>query len=61
LVHSPDTFDDFEQHYPELIAVDASGFSRNRVDFIEREREEMQRLTTASEIDENVWVSTGVR
>lgn len=51
-----DPFDIFERNHPHLIAVDGSGFSRHRVDFIEREREEMQRFTEASEIDENVFV-----
>jgi dual specificity MAP kinase phosphatase len=39
-----------------LVAVDSSGFSRNRVDFLEREREEMARLTRASPIAEGVWL-----
>lgn len=52
-----DGFDVFEEYYPDLVAVDSSGRSAKRVDFIEREREEMQRLTKATEIDTNVWVS----
>ncbi|UZJ53863.1 hypothetical protein CBS101457_003183 [Exobasidium rhododendri] len=51
-----DSFDAFEREFPHLISVDAGGFSRNRVDFIEREREEMQRFTEATEIDDNVWM-----
>ncbi|EPQ31721.1 uncharacterized protein PFL1_01054 [Pseudozyma flocculosa PF-1] len=51
-----DPFDAFERCCPELVAVDGCGFSRNRVDFVDREREEMQRLTAASEIDDNVWL-----
>lgn len=51
-----DSFDTFEHYFPHLVAVDGSGFSRNRVDFIDREREEMQRFTEASEIDDNVFM-----
>jgi dual specificity MAP kinase phosphatase len=51
-----EAFDIFEEEHPHLIAVDGSGFSRQRVDFIDREREEMQRFTTASEIDTNVFI-----
>lgn len=46
----------FEKDYPNLVAVDSQGYTRNRVDFVDREREEMQRLTTASAIDDNVWL-----
>lgn len=51
-----DPFEVFERHFPHLVAVDGSGFSRNRIDFVEREREEMQRFTEASEIDDNVFM-----
>lgn len=51
-----DSFDVFERQYPHLVSVDGSGFSRQRVDFVDREREEMQRFTEASEIDENVFM-----
>lgn len=51
-----DSFDVFEREQPHLIAVDGSGFSRNRIDFVERERDEMQRFTEATEIDDNVWM-----
>ncbi|KDN52204.1 hypothetical protein K437DRAFT_261601 [Tilletiaria anomala UBC 951] len=55
-----DPFDVFEEQFPELVSVDSAGRSANRVDFVDREREEMQRLTRASEIDTNVWLgSTG--
>ncbi|KAN0061584.1 tyrosine/serine/threonine protein phosphatase pps1 [Thecaphora frezii] len=49
-------FEVFEQSFPDLVAIDSCGYSRNRVDFVDREREEMQRLTAASEIDDNVWL-----
>lgn len=51
-----DTFGEIEKKTPHLVAVDHAGYSRNRVDFVDREREEMQRLTAASPIDENVWL-----
>ncbi|CAO1623525.1 unnamed protein product [Jaminaea pallidilutea] len=50
-------FSAFERSLPHLVAVGSDGFSRNRVDFVEREREEMQRLTAASLIDDNVWLA----
>ncbi|CAO1618036.1 unnamed protein product [Sympodiomycopsis kandeliae] len=49
-------FEAFENNHPHLVAVDGAGVSRNRVDFIDREREEMQRLTAAAPIDDNVWL-----
>ncbi|CAO1613323.1 unnamed protein product [Parajaminaea phylloscopi] len=51
-----DSFAEFEKRVPHLVAVDHAGYSHNRVDFVEREREEMQRLTAASVIDDNVWL-----
>ncbi|PWZ01045.1 hypothetical protein BCV70DRAFT_159727 [Testicularia cyperi] len=51
-----DSFDVFERHFPHLIATDSRGCSRNTVDFFDRERDEMKRLTRASEIDDNVWL-----
>lgn len=51
-----DSFDVFERDFPHLVSIDESGFSRQRVDFVDREREEMQRFTEASEIDENVFM-----
>lgn len=51
-----DSFDTFEQRFPSLVSVDSNGFDRNRVDFVEREREEMERMTRASEIHDNVWL-----
>lgn len=51
-----DSFDAFEQRFPSLISVDSHGFQRNRVDFVEREREEMERMTYATEVHDNVWV-----
>lgn len=49
-------FEEFERSTPHLVAVDQRGYSRNRVDFVDREREEMQRLTAASPLDANVWL-----
>lgn len=56
-----DRFEEFEKRFPDLVAVDGWGFRRNRVDFFEREREEMVGLTKASEIATNVWVSLACR
>lgn len=57
MFRSPDAFSVFEQHYPRLVSIDLHGFSRNRLNFFEREREEMRVLTAATEIGPNVWVS----
>lgn len=51
-----DSFSAFEQRFPSLVAIDSNGTDRNRVDFVEREREEMERMTRASEIHDNVWL-----
>jgi dual specificity MAP kinase phosphatase len=53
-----DPFEAFERDpaLSHLVAVDSSGFARNRVDFFEREREEMARLTHASPIADGVWL-----
>ena len=51
-----DRFDVFERHFPSLVAVDSAGFPRNKVDFFEREREEMRILTQATEIADGVWL-----
>lgn len=51
-----DPFEVFERRYPDLVAVSSHGFSRHRVDFFEREREEMRILTQASPIGEGVWL-----
>ena len=40
-----------------MVAIDSHGFTRNKLDFFEREREEMRVLTQATEISTNVWVS----
>lgn len=49
-------FEGFEKDFGALVAVDGWGFRRSKVDFFERERLEMEALTRATEIDENVWV-----
>lgn len=51
-----DSFNAFEQRFPSLVSIDSNGFERNRVDFVEREREEMERMTHATEIHDNVWL-----
>ncbi|KAK4047764.1 tyrosine/serine/threonine protein phosphatase pps1 [Microbotryomycetes sp. JL221] len=54
-----DAFATFEARYPTLVAVDSNGFIRNKLDFLEREREEMRVLTEATEIAPNVWLGNG--
>ncbi|GAA6061410.1 hypothetical protein JCM10212_004468 [Sporobolomyces blumeae] len=49
-------FSVFESSYLKLVAIDSLGFARNRLNFFEREKEEMRVLTQASEIGENVWL-----
>jgi len=56
-----DPFSVFEHRYPHLVAVDSAGFARNKISFSEREHEEMRAFTQASEIGENVWVSSAKR
>ncbi|GAA5872276.1 hypothetical protein JCM8547_004799 [Rhodosporidiobolus lusitaniae] len=51
-----DPFSVFERDFQQLVAIDSHGFSRNRINFFEREKEEMRVLTQASEIGENVWL-----
>ncbi|GAA5935872.1 tyrosine/serine/threonine protein phosphatase PPS1 [Sporobolomyces koalae] len=49
-------FSVFEAQHPELVALDASGFPRNYVNFFDREKHEMSALTQASLIGQNVWL-----
>lgn len=51
-----DSFDVFERCHPDLVAVDRRGWPRRKVDFMDREREEMRALTAASEIGDNVYL-----
>lgn len=51
-----DTFEVFEREFPHRVAIDSSGFVRNKLNFLDREREEMRVLTQASEIGENVFL-----
>ncbi|KAL8283972.1 hypothetical protein RQP46_005085 [Phenoliferia psychrophenolica] len=51
-----DPFKSFELSHPHLVAVDSSGFARNRLDFFARERDEMRVLTQASEIGPGVFL-----
>ncbi|TKY85128.1 hypothetical protein EX895_006208 [Sporisorium graminicola] len=48
----------FEDHFPSMVAVDSTGSDRNRIDFVERESDEMQRMARASEIHDNVWLGS---
>lgn len=49
-------FEVFERDFSHVVAVDGWGYRRNKIDFFEREREEMAALTKASEIADNVWL-----
>lgn len=49
-------FEVFEREFSHVVAVDGWGYRRNKIDFFEREREEMAALTRASEIAQNVWL-----
>ncbi|CAG8449901.1 2116_t:CDS:2 [Funneliformis mosseae] len=49
-----DPFSFFEKEFPELVALDSHGITRNKVNFLEKEREEMRLLTAASEISHNL-------
>ncbi|CAG8806681.1 19689_t:CDS:2, partial [Dentiscutata erythropus] len=51
-----DPFSYFEEEYPELVSIDSKGVIRNKINFLDREREEMKILTSASEISTNVWL-----
>ena len=51
-----DSFDVFEHEHAHRVAVDSNGFVRNKLNFLDREREEMRVLTQASEIGDNVFL-----
>jgi len=50
-------FSYFEKEFPDLISIDSQGIIRNKINFLEQEREEMRLLTAALEISTNVWVN----
>ncbi|CAG8562648.1 496_t:CDS:2 [Paraglomus occultum] len=49
-------FSYFEKEFPDLVSIDSQGFIRNKINFLEQEREEMRLLTAALEISTNVWL-----
>lgn len=50
-------FQDFEQKYPDIVAIDSRGHMTGKVlDFFYQERVEMCTMTKASEIHHNVWM-----
>lgn len=50
-------FRDFEDNYPELVAVDSEGLlTGNVLDFVHQERREMFAMTKPSKISHNVWL-----
>lgn len=53
----PSRFQEFEDNYPGLVAVDSEGLlTGNVLDFIHQERREMFAMTKPSEIAHNVWM-----
>lgn len=53
----PSRFQEFEDNYPNLVAVDSEGLlTGNVLDFIHQERREMFTMTKPSEIAHNVWM-----
>ncbi|KAH8916169.1 hypothetical protein BT69DRAFT_805382 [Atractiella rhizophila] len=46
----------FERDFPEMICIGSNGTIQNKIDFYDREREEMRNLTSRSEIAKNVWL-----
>lgn len=50
-------FVEFEDNYPELVAIDSAGLLTGHViDFVHQERKEMYDMTKPSEISHNVWM-----
>lgn len=49
-------FEVFERDFSHVVAVDSWGYRCNKIDFFEREREEMAAFTSASEISANVYL-----
>lgn len=50
-------FTDFEQSYPDFVAIDSAGcLTENVLDFAHQERQEMLYMTAASEISHNVFM-----
>ena len=45
-----------EKDFPHLVAIDSKGKLVQKIEFMEREKEEMRNLTRASEIADNVFV-----
>lgn len=53
----PSPFQEFEDNYPHLVAVDSDGLlTGNALDFVQQERKEMFDMTKPSEIAHNVWM-----
>jgi len=49
-------FEDFEQEYPELVAIDSQGrYADHTLDFLQQERREMCSMSKASEISRGVF------
>ncbi|CAO3652123.1 unnamed protein product [Cunninghamella echinulata] len=51
-----DGVDTFEKKYPELVWYSSNGMLMNDFSFLDRERIEMQKITSCTEITKNIWV-----
>ncbi|KAL8947833.1 MAG: hypothetical protein Q9222_005930 [Ikaeria aurantiellina] len=49
-------FRKFEKDHPDIVAVDSDGLSNESIDFFQLERQEMCKMSQASEIAKNVWL-----
>lgn len=60
-IFSIDDFSVFERDFPHLVAVDSRAWpSEHRINFVDKEHDEMRKLTEASPIGENVYVSATI-
>ncbi|KAG8977287.1 tyrosine/serine/threonine protein phosphatase pps1, partial [Tulasnella sp. 427] len=51
-----DSFEVFEKQFPHLVGIDSRGNLVRKIEFMEREKEEMRNLTRASEIADGVFL-----
>lgn len=60
LTCKPESFNEIEKHYPELVNIDSKGRDKHphlQTDLFEREAKESREMTKASEVVEGFWVS----
>jgi hypothetical protein len=60
LSYDSEPFHVIEEQFPHLVAVDSIAWRKeeNTVNFVDKEHEEMRKLTKVSQIGENVFVSS---